>query len=314
MEPTVQALAGSSPARTVKRYLLATRPMFWPASILPVVVGTSWGAYVAGGVEVAALLLALAAIVCVHAGVNVLNDVCDDANGTDRDNGTRVFPFTGGSRFIQNEVLSAKQMRRWSFVLLAIATAFGAALYALKGPLVLGFGLAGLALGVLYSLPPVALASRGLGETAVAIGFGVLPVVGAAWLQSGSMGWPVLVLSLSVSMWVANILLLNEVPDAIADAGAGKRTLVVRLGAPRSGTLYASLSVIAAIAAFSFGIYAQLSPWGFLPLLALLFLGLDVARRVIGVGGGDGFMRRAIEVTLTVHALGCLWLSVWIWV
>lgn len=314
MEPTFEDLTGESPGRTVKRYLLATRPRFFPASVLPVVVGTSWGAFVSGGFDVVALLVALLATVCVHAGVNVLNDVYDDINGTDRSNGSRIFPYTGGSRFIQNNLLSRQQMRGWALALLAIAVGLGVVLYVLKGPLVLWFGLAGVALGVLYSLPPVSLASRGLGEAAVAAGFGLLPVVGAAWLQSGRIDWPVVVLSLPVSIWVANILLLNEVPDAIADAGAGKRTLVVRLGAPRTGTVYATLSVIATIAAFSFGVYAQLSPWGFVPLLLLMFLGLDVGRRVIGVGNTDGVMRRAIEVTLAVHALGCLWLTAWIWI
>lgn len=314
MEPTVEDLGGASPGRAAKRYLLATRPMFLPASVLPVLVGTSWGAYLAGELDLLALLVALAAVVCAHAGVNVLNDVCDDANGTDRDNSGRVFPYTGGSRFIQNDVLTRSQMRGWSTLLLAASAAFGVWLYVLKGSTVLWFGLAGLALGVLYSLPPVALAARGLGEAAVGAGFGLVPVVGAVWLQSGQFGWPAVVLSLPVSIWVANILLLNEVPDAIADAGAGKRTLVVRLGAPRTGTLYATLSVFAFIAAFSFGVYAQLTPWGFLPLLLLLLLGLDVARRVIGVGNSNGVMRRAIEVTLTIHTLGCLWLIAWIWI
>lgn len=314
MEPSVHTLAGRTPARTAKRYLLATRPMFFPASVLPVLVGTSWGAAVAGALDVPALLLGLAATVCVHAGINVLNDVYDDLNGADRNNAGCVFPYTGGSRFIQNQVLSRQQMGVWAGILIALAVALGAALYALKGLAVVWFGLAGLALGILYSVPPVALASRGLGEAAVAAGFGLLPVVGAAWLQSGEVGWAAVVLSLPVSIWVANILLLNEVPDAIADASAGKRTLVVRLGAPRSGTVYATLSVIAVIAAFSFGVYAHLPPWGFLPLLVLMFLGLDVGRRVIGVGDQDGVMRRAIEVTLTIHALGCIWLGTWIWI
>lgn len=298
----------------MKRYLLATRPMFLPASVLPVVVGSSWGAYVAGELDIAAVLIGLAAIVCVHAGVNVLNDVYNDANGSDRDNSTRLFPYTGGSRFIQNNILPPQQMRRWALLLFSIAAIFGAALYALKGALVVWLGLAGLALGVLYSVPPFALVSRGFGEAAVAAGFGVLPVAGSAWLQSGAIGWAEVVLSLPVSIWVANILLLNEVPDAIADAAAGKRTLVVRLGAPRTGTLYASLSAIAAIAAFSFAVYARLPLWGFLPVSGLLLLGLDVARRVVAVGSGDGAMRRAIEVTLTIHALGCLWLAAWIWI
>lgn len=314
MEPTAQNLGGASAGRTVKRYALATRPMFYPASLLPVMVGTSWGAYLAGGLDAAAALLALTVAMVAHAGANVLNDLYDDVSGADRDNSARIFPYTGGSRFIQNEVLSRAQMGGLALFLLVAAAALVLWLYALRGWPVLAFGLAGLGLGVLYSLPPAKLAARGLGELAAGVALGVIPVLGSVWLQYSQIGWSALVLALPVSIWVTNVLLLNEVPDAIADARAGKRTLVVRLGAPRTGTVYATLSVLAFIAAFSFGVYARLTAWGFVPLILLLLLALDVARRVISVGHSDGVMRRAIEVTLTIHALGCLWLMAWIWI
>ena len=313
MEPSVQALSGLSPGRVLKRYLLATRPMFFPASLLPVAVGSSWGAWTAGRLDGVALLLALAAIACVHGAVNVLNDVYDDVNGTDRANDGRVFPYTGGSRFIQNGVLSRDQMQRWAWALLGMALAPGVGLYLLEGPPVVLFGLSGIALGVLYSVPPFSLAARGFGELAVAVGFGVLPVIGAAWLQGAGPDWYVLLLSLPVSVWVVNILLVNELPDAIADAGAGKRTLVVRLGGPATATLYALLAVVALIAAFGLAMAAKLSLLGLVPMGLLLLLSLDVGRRIIGVGGSGTDERHAIHTTLTIHGLGCAWLTVWPW-
>ena len=57
----------------------------------------------------ATLLLALLA----HAGINVFNDYCDHLNGTDARNTQRIYPFTGGSRFIQNGVLSIRAMAIW---------------------------------------------------------------------------------------------------------------------------------------------------------------------------------------------------------
>jgi len=67
------------------------------------------------------LLFALLA----HAGVNVLNDYYDALNGTDACNVERVFPFTGGSRFIQNGVLTLAQTRNFGFALLAGVAAAG---------------------------------------------------------------------------------------------------------------------------------------------------------------------------------------------
>ncbi|MGD8619685.1 MAG: prenyltransferase, partial [Gammaproteobacteria bacterium] len=213
-----------------RNYALATRPMFLTASVLAVITGTSLGWHSAGRLDAAVALLALLIIALLHAAANVLNDVYDELNGADRLNTQRISPYTGGSRFIQNGVLTLEQMRRWGLLLLALATLLGLGLGIYRGAAIFGLGMAGIGLGILYSAPPVQLAARGLGELAVAAGFGILPVCGAAWLQTGRFEWPVLALSIPVSCWVANILLINEVPDARSDAAAGKRTLVVRLG------------------------------------------------------------------------------------
>ncbi len=316
-EPTAAALGGGAPTRVVKRLVLATRPMFFTASVLPVLLGTGRGFRTAGALDPAALLLALAATVLVHAGVNVLNDVYDDASGADRINDGRIHPYTGGSRFIQNGVMSRREMRAWGLTLLALAAVPGVALVLLKGWGVLAFGLAGAGLGVLYSAPPVALGSRGLGEAAVGVGFGVLPVVGAAWLQSGSPDGDAVLLSLPLSLWIANVLLMNEVPDAEADGKAGKRTLPVILSAAETRRLYLAvngLAVAAVVAAASAGL---LAPWAAALPVALLAAAVAVAALVAARGIGPAAERRAtargIRLTLLIHLAGGLWLAGWIW-
>ncbi len=315
MEPTIQALAGAAPARFAKRYLLATRPMFLTASLLPVLVGSSWGAVQAGALQWLPMLLALVDIALVHAAVNVLNDVYDDANGTDRLNRSRIFPFTGGSRFIQNGVLSAAQMRRYATALLGAAVALGALLTLMKGPAVVIFGLLGLALGILYSAPPVALASRGLGETAVALGFGVLPVTGAVWLQTGHVGLETVLLAVPASCWVANILIMNEVPDAEADAGAGKTTLVVRLGSGAAPWFYDGLAVLALVALVVLASVSSIGidVWGLLPFLLLALVALRAAAEIAPTDQAPSRLVPAIRKTLLVHAVGCAWLTLWPW-
>jgi len=305
MEPTQQALAGSAPSRIIKRYLLATRPMFFPASVLPVLVGTAWGASAAGQTQWPAFVLALVATMCVHAGINVLNDVYDDINGTDRANAERIFPFTGGSRFIQNEILTRAQMARWAVLLLGVSVLLGVVLIAHSGAGVLLFGLAGMGLGVLYSMPPVQLAARGLGETAVAAGFGVLPVTGAAWLQSGQIDLGAVLVSLPVSLWVANILLMNEVPDIAADRAAGKLTLAVRTGEEGVRRLYLGLN-IAAVAVLIAGAAAALLPWTCAIVPALLLPVAFLAARTIDA---PLERERGIKLTLLIHTAGALYLA-----
>lgn len=312
MEPSVEMLAGNSAASTLKRYLLATRPMFMTASILPVVLGTVWGGNATGTIDWTAFLLAVVAVMLVHSAVNVLNDVYDDELGTDRINQERIFPYTGGSRFIQNQILSATQMRRWGYALLIAAVTAGMTLYLYKGLPVLVFGLIGIVLGIIYSMPPIQLAARGVGEIAVGLGFGVVPVTGAAWLQSGELTWPAVMLSLPASIWVANILLINGIPDATADGQSGKRSLAVRLGARRTGKVYAASSVTAFVLVVWVTLTLSLSPWTIILPCLLLCLAIYVARGIHRMTEIHE-IKPCIEYTLVIHGVGTLWLALWAW-
>jgi 1,4-dihydroxy-2-naphthoate octaprenyltransferase len=308
-DPSPAEFAGDSPANIVRRLFHATRPKFFPASVLPVIVGTAWGAHVSGQFNLVLFLLALIATVCVHAGANVLNDVGDDSGGTDRQNTDRIYPYTGGSRFIQMGIMEASSMARLGISLLAVAAIAGLALLLMKGPMILAFGIAGVVLAVIYSVGPVRLASIGLGELAVAIGFGVIPVVGAAWLQSNTIDNAAVLFSVPVSAWVAAILLINEVPDIAADGATGKRTLPVRLGCGGTAVLYVAIHIVALAAV------VQMTAKGVLPMLAALVpagLMVLVIRAAAAIRRGvenRGAMTAAIESTLAIHTIGSIWLA-----
>lgn len=245
---------------------------------------------------------------CVHAGANVLNDVGDDSGGTDRCNVDRIYPYTGGSGFIQTGIMAAAGMARLGISLLVVAAVAGLVLLLAKGPMILLFGFTGVALAVVYSLGPMRLSAIGLGETTVAVAFGILPIAGAAWLQSSVVDAQLLLFSLPISAWVAAILLINEVPDISADAATGRRTLPVRLGLGGTATLYIGIHLFAVAA------IALLTVMGSLPLASpLLPIGLLVlvlrAAAAIKQGLQDrGGLTRAIEATLGIHTLGSLWL------
>lgn len=309
LNPVPEEFVGDSPGQTLKRAFHATRPKFFPASALPVIVGSAWGAYASGGFGVYIFVLALLATVCVHAASNVLNDVGDESIGTDPRNELRIYPYTGGSRFIQTGILSQQRMARLGMTLIVIAALAGLALFLERGPAVITFGLIGIALGVFYSLGPVKLSSLGLGETAVAIAFGILPVTGAAWLQGAAIDSTLILFSIPVSAWVAAILLINEVPDVEADGSCGKNTLPVRLGLRGTANLYFAIQVVAA------GVVTLLAVQGHLPMLApLVPLGLLALawKAATGIRGGienRETMAQSIEATLGIHTIGCLWLA-----
>ena len=306
--PEPGQFAGSSGQRRIKRLFHATRPKFFPASALPVLAGSAWGFQASGRFDWLVFALALVATVAVHGASNVLNDVGDDSGGTDRQNDDRIYPYTGGSRFIQSGIMTVQEMARLGISLLAAAALAGLVLILLKGAPILYFGLAGVALCLVYSLGPARLSSLGVGEAAVAVAFGVIPITGAAWLQGASLEADLFLFSVPIGMWVTAILLINEVPDIKADGATGKRTLPVRLGLGGTSVLYFLLHFVAAATT------GWLVMRGALPLLAplvpaLLLLIAFRGSRAIRRGIADRVaMTNAIEGTLAIHTAGSIWL------
>jgi 1,4-dihydroxy-2-naphthoate octaprenyltransferase len=304
LEPRYEDLAGDDFGRRARRLFLATRPKFLTASILPVLVGTAWGYAVAGQFDALAAILGLLATALVHGASNVINDVGDEENGGDRANFDRIYPYTGGSRFIQNRIMTASEMSRWGIALIAVASAIGLVLAYLKGPLVIAFGVAGISLAVLYSLPAVRLQARGVGELCIAIAFGLLPVCGAAWLQSGIVDAGSVLVAIPAGLWVTLILLINEVPDRRADAESGKRTLVVRLGTDGTKRLYAALHVVAFACILASSLTGRMPWWVALGGAVVMLGGLKAAQGIAEVTMNRESLKKSIEMTLGLQAMG----------
>jgi 1,4-dihydroxy-2-naphthoate polyprenyltransferase len=299
------ALAGPGFLSAARRAFLATRPPFLIASVLPVLVGTAWASAAYHRFDGLLFGLALTATLLAHAATNVYNDVSDDLIGADPGNTDRIYPYTGGSRFIQAGLLSRREMTHLALGLCMAALLLGALLAVIRGPGVILLGAAGLSMGLLYSLPGAQLSARGVGEAAVALGLGVLPVLGAVWLQTGFVDSGALLLCVPVSCWVAAILIINEIPDVEADRRAHKRTLVVRWGAAGARAIYRSLTLIALSVSGAAIARNALPHWYSAPAVALAGLGFMAAHRISTERTARPGLKRGIELTLAIQALGC---------
>ncbi|WP_231627395.1 prenyltransferase [Thiohalorhabdus denitrificans] len=238
-EPRPEMLSSPLP-----RYLLATRPAFLTASALAVLVGLA-AAGLRGPIAPVPALLTLLGAVLAHAGANALNDYYDALAGTDGRNTDRLFPYTGGSRFIQNGVMSPVAMARYGWILLAAAAVLGVLLLPRAGAGLLAVGAAGLLVGWAYSARGLRLSGRGLGEPMVLLGFGVLIPLGAGWVQRGGFVPETLLTGIPYGLLALNLLFINQFPDHRADAATGKRHWVVRLGPRRARWLYGGFALLA---------------------------------------------------------------------
>ena len=262
-------------------WLQALRAPFFSATLVPVLLGATiaHGDLAAAGqfADWSWKLFWLVAIgaVAAHAGANLANDYGDHISGNDALN--RVpSPFNGGSRVIQSGLLAP-----WKILLASILcfiTAIGIGLGLNSGlagaawaptPL-LFIGLCGCLLGITYTLGPFRLGYRGLGEFAIAIGFGPVIVLGAHYVLSaplaGAWNWlPPLLASLPVAVFALLIIWINQFQDVPADHLADKRNWVLRWATIEDGRI------------------AYERPFGFYRLFGYLGFGLVVS---LGIAGG----------------------------
>jgi 1,4-dihydroxy-2-naphthoate octaprenyltransferase len=295
-EPSLVALPNP-----VVRYFLAARPAFLAVTLFACLIGfaAAWfdGIAFSPLKAFATLLFALTA----HAGVNVLNDYYDALNGTDDINTGRIFPYTGGSRFIQNGVMTRGEVARFGATLFGATVLAGLWLAAVSGPMLYAIGLAGLAIGWAYSAPPLRLNGRGLGEPCVAAGF-ALVVVGSDYVQRGAAAALPVVAAVSYALLVTNILFINQFPDREADALADKRHWVVRLAPERARWIYL-LIAIAAHAWVVTAVLARALPWPALAALASLVPATGAARGLFRHTGEPSRLAPAIRATIGAASL-----------
>ena len=246
--------------------LRTTRLPFLTATIIPVTLGILIAAS-HGAFDLVAAILTIIGASFVQLGLNVANDVFDTIQGAD-DANTTPTQFSGGSRVIQYGLVSLRQMATLSTVFYVLAGVIGLILLATHGSTaLLVIGVVGFIVSLGYTAPPLKFVYRGLGEIAVAIGFGPLMLLGAYVVQTGgSLAWEPFVASIPIALLVALILYVNEIPDRRGDARAGKRTLPVRFS---ETTVIAGYNVVVA-AAFVAAVLGVVA--GILPVTAMLML------------------------------------------
>lgn len=163
---------------------------------------------------------------------NFANEYYDYRDGLDRAG------RDGPRRGVTEGDITPGAMLRATYATLGMACCVGLSLLWWGGWWLLLAGIV-IAIGAMaYSAGPYPLSRHGLGEVAVIIFFGVIPVNLTYYVQSGYFAWPVGIASAAIGLMGANVLLVNNYRDADDDAAVGKRTLAVIMGRGFAYSLY----------------------------------------------------------------------------
>ena len=194
----------------------------------------NWMAYVLGQL----------AVTSIHAMTHYLNDYHDLE--TDRLNKQRTF-FSGGSGILPAGLLPQQVALYAGLALLALGFMFAGILVVLLSislfALLVFLGMA--AGAVFYSSPPLRLASTGWGEVTTALVVAFLVTALAYAIQAGTLSLLALTATLPLVALAWAMVVAFEFPDIEADRLAGKRTVLVRLGARATANLHTGVTLVA---------------------------------------------------------------------
>ena len=255
-------------------WIAGARPRTLPAAIAPVLAGTGAAAF-ADAVVWWKALLALGVSLALQIGVNYANDYSDGIRGTDDD---RVGPL----RLVGSGLVPAQRVKMAAFGFLGLGGLLGLALAATTTWWLLLVGAAAIGAAWTYTGGPSPYGYRALGEVSVFVFFGIVAVVGTAYVQIEEITGPALAAGVGIGALACAILVANNLRDIPSDTESGKRTLAVLLGDRRTRLLF---TVLVAIAVLALVWASTFTAWA---LLGLLMAPWAVRARQTVAGGASG--------------------------
>lgn len=228
----------------MKKWIEAMRLRTLPVSVSGVLAGIAC-AIAEGSFRLVPALLCLLFAVLAQISSNFGNEYYDYKNGIDRKG------REGFRRGVTEGDITPQAMRHATFGTLGAAAVTGCLMLFYGNWWMIPVGICIGLFALAYSGGPYPLSHHGLGDVAVVLFFGVVPVTLTCYLQQGSwegLGYS-LPVSVAIGMMAANVLIVNNYRDKDDDEAVGKRTTAVIFGRKVMGQAYLVSGIVAAAVA-----------------------------------------------------------------
>ena len=268
-------------------WMLAVRPYSLGNAVILILVGSAL-AWTDGSFHWIPAVLCLLFAVLMQCTANLVNDLWDYLKGADQPD------RLGPDRAFAKGYITPRAMKAGiaAFTVASCAAGIGILVWALRHDMLawggwelVAAGIACVVFAYFYTAGPWPLAYHGLGDVAVILFFGLVPVGFTYYVQTGAWSWDATVTALACGLVIDTMLMINNFRDREEDARCGKRTVVVYLGAKFGSWGYFALGAAAAVLCLT--LLAAGRTWA--ALLPLLYLAGHTAtwRKVVRIDHGD---------------------------
>ena len=261
--------------KNISNVFMVFRPWSFTMTIISVTVGSLLGLVLQDRFNFYLALLVLAGMIAIHAATNIVNDFFDTAYGVDKPGAPttlyRIHP-------ILDKVLSPREVINVGIMLYSLASLIGVYLFMLREWPVLIMAIIGIIASIEYTSEPLKYKYRGLGEIIVFLMWGPLMTSGSYYVQTGNWeGYPtVLLISIPLGIWVALVLLANNLKDINYDYEMNIITVPIWLGKEKALKLFAGMTYCVYLLSGAGLLMGLLSGWAL-----LVFLSFPLALRLI---------------------------------
>lgn len=294
---------------TAKSWIKAARPRTLPLALSGILLGCGL-AWFYGEINASVCVLAIITATLIQVFSNFANDYGDSQKGTD--NQFRLGP----TRTVQSGEISPKEIKRGMFMVGALSFLFGIWLV-YEGTWhfsqtaffsFIGLGILSLVAAYFYTAGKKSYGYVGLGDLAVFLFFGLLPVLGVFYLNAGHLDENIIHLALTLGFFSTGVLNLNNMRDVDNDKNSGKITLPVRMGQRNSRIYHTALILFGWWAAVIFTVHQRTSAWQWLFLLVAPLFIRDLIQiwKITDPRLLDPFLKRLALSTLAFTLLFCL--------
>lgn len=256
------------------------RPLTLTGTINPIIVGTIVASKF-GSIHFDRFIVLMIAAVLVQAGVNILNDYFDFADGQDKER----WYLPNKSK----KPMAGPQHKYLPFVatgMFIIAASLGLWLAAHSYPIIILIGIIGIYAGYKYSAGGnKSFSALGIGEVTAAIFLGFVPVMLAFIIQGITFGWIAFAIGFLFALLISMMILTNNIRDIHKDEGF-RQTIAMRMGEKRSVRLLLIL-IISVYVGATLLVINQTFPWSAL----IVYLALPMAYLLINAFNNKTYKR-----------------------
>lgn len=244
-----------------------------PQSVLPAILAVCMASTYASFSLPLAILSTLG-IVLGHAIGNLFDDYFDFTRKNDlsenKPKHRGIRSYRTKCPYITSGATTVKRLLFVSCLLSAITIIIGLILIYYRGIGILYFMVISGILIISYSGMPLRLSFHGLGEILIGILFGPLNMLGVYYAACGTIHMAVILVSIPVGFFVANILYVHSILDFEPDKEVGKNTLAVLIDNKKAMLAAEFIFVFAPYAIIAYGILAgYISSYFWLLMLTL---------------------------------------------